>query len=147
MIVIGRHLDRELPLGSQRRDPPLDHRTVVRDPLQCRVREHQVVIAADVHREMSPYSKSTSTRPCEAATLQHRRRVVDTGHATDAEPFGGVDGERPGAATEIDGTLDAARMDHLDEVPERLRPLHGEPLVLRRVPIDTGHGPRLATCI
>ena len=134
VVGVGRDLHRELATGPQRRPPPRDHTDVVGHPLQRGVADDQVVVAAPGPRRDVAALEPDMRPGVGRGLLEHVRRRVDAGHRADLPSRHELGGQRPRAAAEVDGSGDRTVLDETGEVPERLRPLGGELVVLAGIP-------------
>src|SRR6266571_4558362 len=141
VVVVGRHLDRELaPRGEAQGEPP-EHVLVERHPVERRVREDQVPGApriVDEGEDVPPLERQSLARVT-PALLEHGLRAVDAQGLSGAETVVQGPGQLAGAAAQVDHPHPGPRPHEAQDVEEGLAALVAEPFVLAGVPDVLGH--------
>ena len=142
MIVVGRHLHGELAAWAQRRGESSEERGVIGQPVERRVREHQVDgRRGSSNAAMSPCSKRSPGAAYAAlrAIIASELSIPTVSRAVELAVQ--ESRELPRATAEIDDAHGGCRLDQRQEVEERLPPLVAEARVLVGIPGIAGHGP------
>jgi hypothetical protein len=109
---------------------------VVRDPLQARRGQHEIVVGGRRPRSQVAELEVHVRRDVLGGLVEHCLRVVDASHLADSELRGGQCGQLSRAATEIDRSLDRVELDQRQQVVERLSAFSSESTVLLGVPVS-----------
>ena len=148
VLVVGRHLHRELAARAQGAAQAGHQRRVVGQPVQGRVGEHQIVLAVGGEGRDVGQLEAQPGAGEGARAGQHLRRAVDADGVGGAQGAVQLGGELAAAAAEVDDAptrRSGQTFSTSEEVKERPASLVLEALVRRGIP-SIGHRRSLDRC-
>jgi hypothetical protein len=139
VVVVHRHLHRELAAVGEGAGQAREQLRVVGQPLQGGVGEDHVVGGGRGEGGDVGALEAQAGRRKGGAVGEHGLGAVDAGGVGVGQAIMQGARQLAGAAAEIDDAQVRARFDQRDQVQERLPPLAAEAVVLGRVPGAGGH--------